>query len=125
MRRRSAASGNNTSDELDPQNPFLITTGSHLILRSDNTGGFDGNVSIDIRGPQQLSTANATFDGYITFTIQAGATVQQTGPGALRFGRIGSQGIAIIGQGNSSSGDSVLQLGPDFWMTDGNTTTRQ
>ena len=55
---------------------------------------------------------------YNTFTIQAGATVKQTGPGGIRFGRVTSNGIAIIGGTAGSTGTALLQLGNDAWFTD-------
>lgn len=93
-------------------NPIVVTSGSVLTLENENSGGYVDNDGIDFRGPTNLAT-NA-FD---TFTIQAGATVKQIGPGEVRFGRTNSQGIAIIGQGTPGA-DSVLQLTSDTYLMD-------
>lgn len=98
-------------------NPIVITTGSTLTAEIDNTNGFGGNNGINFRGP------TGSTNMYDTFTLQAGATLIQTGPGQLRFGRVASQGVPIIGQGTPDAGlpnggDALLQLGPDCYMED-------
>ncbi len=75
----------NTAGQFDPFMPIVVNKGAVFTMESDNTGGFDGNVGIDVRGPTDLRT---TGNPYITFTIQGGATVQQlgVGRGSLRPG---------------------------------------
>lgn len=102
----------NVSSLLRVTNPVIVTTGSVLTIESDNNAGFSNNDALVFSGPGSL-----TNNPYDDFTIQAGATVTQTGVGEVRFGRTNSQGIAIIGQGVPGS-ESELQLTSDCYFTD-------
>ncbi|HZZ43497.1 MAG TPA: dockerin type I domain-containing protein [Tepidisphaeraceae bacterium] len=104
----------NTDEIFGITNPVLVTSGSTLTAEMDTATGYPGNHAIDFRGPTNVATG---LDSYITFKIQSGATVKQVGAGELRFGRISSQGIAIIGQGTPGA-ESLLQLSTDTFMTD-------
>ncbi|HEY1686187.1 MAG TPA: dockerin type I repeat-containing protein [Tepidisphaeraceae bacterium] len=114
-----------TNELFTLQNPVMVNTGATLKLQNDNpqysasstTGGAEASYILALRGPGGTGTL------YDTLTIQSGATVANTGPGEVRFGRTNSGGLPIIA-GSGVAGDAVLQLGSvasgndDVYMTD-------
>ncbi len=105
----------NAGKTLGITNPVVVTTGATLSIDVLYNGGHStAQHSVDFRGPSGTATA------YDTFIIQAGGTVKQLDGGELRFGRVNSAGIPIIGQGTPGN-EALMQLTGDCFICD-NTT---
>ena len=92
--------------------PVNIAAGAVLTLESDNANGYDSTNVVGFRG-----TSNSAFPND-AFAIEAGGTVQVTGPGQKRFGQVASQGKVIIGRGTSAASNSVMKLDSNTYFTD-------
>ncbi|HEX8520947.1 MAG TPA: autotransporter-associated beta strand repeat-containing protein [Tepidisphaeraceae bacterium] len=100
--------------------PVNVTSGSTLTVSNANAGGYDNSNVIVFRG-----VPNANYNSVAdAIQIQPNASIVTTGPGQVRFGRQGSDGKIIIGNGNAT-GESLLKVSSNTYFTDygGPTTT--
>jgi hypothetical protein len=118
-----AQSVDSTSHVMAFQGPMVIQSGATLTLDNENGGGNDANNIIAIRGSTDLTAAangthaNAAFPND-ALTISAGGVLATSGVGQVRFGRAGSQGKVIVGQGTGAGSESLIQFGPDTFLND-------
>ncbi len=105
------------SNDLMITEPVVVNSGTKLTLQSDNTAGNYEQAAIILRG-----TTNNTLEPYESLTLQAGSTVQATGPGDVDFGGTG-RGEPIIAEGTPGA-DAVLQLGSHSLLRDQGAATQ-